>query len=113
MTSPEPSSSPGTVDGRYVTREELGRGGMGIVYRAKDRLTEREIALKVLPKSSSPLETRELDTKAQRDRWTIAHEFRTLSSLPRLSSPGKRPTGEQPPSPLEAQRCGGYVCGRD
>jgi serine/threonine protein kinase len=33
---------------RYTLREEIGRGGMGAVYRAEDAVLERDVALKVL-----------------------------------------------------------------
>jgi serine/threonine-protein kinase len=34
--------------GKYVIREELGRGGMGIVFRATEPALEREVAVKVI-----------------------------------------------------------------
>jgi hypothetical protein len=40
--------APGTRLGSIQILEELGRGGVGVVYRARDDLLEREIAVKVL-----------------------------------------------------------------
>jgi serine/threonine-protein kinase len=41
------------VAGRYTVEEVLGRGGMASVYRAHDRVLERDVALKVLNQALS------------------------------------------------------------
>lgn len=60
---------------RYEVLERLGRGGMGTVYRARDRVLERDVALKVL--------STDADSDALAAR--LAREARVLA---RLEHPG-------------------------
>jgi predicted ATPase len=68
------------ISHRYQLYERLGAGGMGAVYRAVDRLTGQQVALKrVLPSAGSPSDvpTQELEGI----NLTLSREFRTLASL--------------------------------
>jgi serine/threonine protein kinase/tetratricopeptide (TPR) repeat protein len=79
-------NSPSTwFNRRYRLDQAIGSGGMGVVYRAYDRLMGRHIALKritlqpsfFLEDTGAPHSTRGATTP----HVTLAHEFHTLSSL--------------------------------
>lgn len=57
--------------GPYVVLEQIGSGGMGAVYRARDRRLERDVAIKVLH--------RNLEMAGARERFL--REARAVSSL--------------------------------
>ena len=44
---------PGTKHGRYEIRSQIGAGGMGEVYLARDPKIGRDVAIKVLPSALS------------------------------------------------------------
>lgn len=64
---------------RYVLREELGRGGMGAVFRAYDRLTGEDVALKRL---TAPIDSLDFSSRGEGNSpKALANEFRLLASL--------------------------------
>ena len=62
--------SPGTRFGPYEVADEIGAGGMGIVYRATDTTLDREVAIKVLPESMAAAAER--ITRFDREAKTLA-----------------------------------------
>ncbi|MHC4940327.1 MAG: ABC transporter substrate-binding protein [Planctomycetota bacterium] len=71
-----------TLQDRYVLNGELGRGGMGVVYRAHDPVLNRDVAVKVIPPTHVSEESeerfhREAQMVAQMDHPGIVpvHDF--------------------------------------
>ncbi len=73
---PRESSLKGaTLDGKYEIGDLLGRGGMGTVYRATQKMIDREVALKILrPDFTS-------------DMNAVKRFFREAKAVARLRSP--------------------------
>jgi len=62
----------GQVLGHYRVVDKIGEGGMGVVYRARDEVLHRDVALKVVKKDAR------LDTSTGQN---LLHEARASSSL--------------------------------
>jgi len=65
------------IGNRYILQDRLGAGGMGIVYRATDRLTGKVVALKQVTKAIEDLQSR----KGAALRLALAQEFKVLAGL--------------------------------
>lgn len=49
LSTPLPTGYSGKTIGEYRVVEEIGRGGMGVVYKAHDAKLDRDVAVKILP----------------------------------------------------------------
>lgn len=85
FTSSHPTldAAPLTVNGRYLIHEKIGEGGMGVVYRATDRLAEHILAFKqvIVPTWHYQVDDETEGEIAETLRLALAHEFETLASL--------------------------------
>ena len=71
------------VGDRYQIIKRIGRGGMGAVYLAHDRLVGKPVALKTVtvPSKKFIVTSQVLGSGPQDSRLALATEFRTLASL--------------------------------
>lgn len=80
--SPHPQNNQIVVGNRYLLLEKIGEGGMGVVYRAMDRLTGTTIALKQVSKDADELDFAVLNIHDSTIfDLALANEFQILARL--------------------------------
>ncbi|WSP88863.1 serine/threonine protein kinase [Streptomyces sp. NBC_01233] len=70
----EQSNSDRVVSGRYRLLEPIGRGGMGVVWRARDEVLARDVAVKEVraPAGLDPAELQRMYRRLEREAWAAA-----------------------------------------
>ena len=79
MLSEQTTSS--LIGKRYELHDTIGHGGMGVVYRAIDRLTGQHVALKRVIGDDSPNFMDTADGGGSNFRLALAQEFKLLASI--------------------------------
>ena len=74
----------GKTLGHYQITGQLGKGGMGEVFQAKDQVLGRDVAIKILPEEFADVPLSGWIGTGKKNRWAL----RPIS----ISSPGSRLT---------------------
>ncbi|MFB6821403.1 protein kinase [Streptomyces virginiae] len=88
------SNSDRVISGRYRLLEPIGRGGMGIVWRARDEVLARDVAVKEVraPAGLEPTELERLYRRLEREAWAAARvSHRGVVTVYDVASEGGRP----------------------
>ena len=83
----------GRTVGHYRIAEQIGAGGMGVVYRAHDERLDRDVAIKVLPEEVAADPDRL--ARFEREAKAVAKLDRTTSSVTG-SSAWRAPSSARP-----------------
>ncbi|MDX1430670.1 MAG: serine/threonine-protein kinase, partial [Rhodothermales bacterium] len=99
--------TPGTTISHYRIVDQLGRGGMGIVYKAEDTKLDRTVALKLLPPHALVSDDdrarfyREARAAAALNHANIAHIYEIDESFVVPAQAGTSPGSAHPPADAE------------
>jgi len=69
------------INNRYKVEDQIGQGGMGMVFKAQDRLTQQPVALKLVSTPAEELEFASRQPEGVDVRLMLTQEFKILASL--------------------------------